>query len=191
MLLDRDFNPDDFQAGRIHVMKKDDTIFTKEDTPAVALYNPKYPHNVGQSVRALSCFGGKTLIFSGSRVPIEADGKKIRLPREERMKGYFDINILNDDYFFNRFSKEITPVAVEVRDNAEPLTTFEHPEYPLYVFGPEDGSLPRVVLQHCYQFVVIPSKHCLNLASAVNVLLWDRIQKMGIVEREEINGKNN
>jgi hypothetical protein len=34
----------------------------------------------------------------------------------------------------------VTPVAVELRPDAESLVTFEHPEEALYVFGPEDGG---------------------------------------------------
>ncbi len=55
----------------------------------------------------------------------------------------------------------------------EALHTFEHPENALYVFGPEDGSIPRVLLGHCHRFVVIPTRHCLNLATAVASVLWD------------------
>jgi tRNA(Leu) C34 or U34 (ribose-2'-O)-methylase TrmL len=187
MLYDKDIYNEEFEPGKVHVLKKDGVVFTKEDTPAIALYNPKYPHNVGSCVRALSCFGGRTLIFSGKRIPIEGTKKDVRLPREERMKGYYDVTMLNDDYFFNRFNKDITPVAVEVRDNSESLVNFQHPENPLYVFGPEDGSLERVVLQHCKRFVVIPSKHCLNLAAAVNIILYDRLLKKGVTRREDIS----
>jgi tRNA(Leu) C34 or U34 (ribose-2'-O)-methylase TrmL len=182
---EHEFNPDDFQPGRPHKIGRGTIIFSDDMTPAVALWNPKYPHNVGAAVRAASCFGAKVVIFSGDRISI--DGKKgSRLPREERMKGYYDVLIINDDYFFDRFSPNVRPVAVEVRKASEPLTTFLHPEKPLYVFGPEDGTLPKSLLRHCQRFVTIPSKHCLNLGNAVNVILYDRIYKMGIISRDEI-----
>jgi tRNA(Leu) C34 or U34 (ribose-2'-O)-methylase TrmL len=68
----------------------------------------------------------------------------------------------------------VTPVAVELRPDAESLVTFEHPGEALYVFGPEDGSLPKPVRLRCHPFVVIPTHHCLSLAAAVNVVLYDR-----------------
>jgi tRNA(Leu) C34 or U34 (ribose-2'-O)-methylase TrmL len=80
----------------------------------------------------------------------------------------------------------VVPVAVEKRENAEPLTYFQHPENAVYVFGPEDGSIPQVMLRHCQRFLVIVSKHCLNLGAAVNVILADRISKLGIVDRRDI-----
>jgi tRNA C32,U32 (ribose-2'-O)-methylase TrmJ len=52
-----------------------------------------------------------------------------------------------------------------------------HPENAVYVFGPEDGSIPPVFRRHCHRFVSIPSKHCLNLAAAVYIVLYDRNQK--------------
>jgi tRNA(Leu) C34 or U34 (ribose-2'-O)-methylase TrmL len=179
------FNLNDFEPGRIHKIEKETVLFSDKMTPAVALWNPKYPHNVAAAVRAASCFGARVVIFSGDRVPIDG-GKKFRLPREERMRGYRDIIIINDDYFFDRFSKDVIPVAVELRENSEPLTTLIHPENPLYVFGPEDGNIPQVLLRHCYRFVNIPSRHCLNLGNAVNVVLYDRIYKLGVISKDEI-----
>jgi tRNA(Leu) C34 or U34 (ribose-2'-O)-methylase TrmL len=147
-------------------------------TPAVALVNPKYPRNVGAALRACSCFGVKQLWFSGNRVSMEPQAKgKDRLPREERMKGYKDVDMRNFDYFFEQFDRDVTPVAVELRQNAELLPQFVHPEKALYVFGPEDGSIDQVLLRHCHRFVVIPTAHCVNLAAAVYLVLYDRMQK--------------
>jgi tRNA(Leu) C34 or U34 (ribose-2'-O)-methylase TrmL len=80
----------------------------------------------------------------------------------------------------------VIPVAVEVRRNSESLASFIHPEHTLYVFGPEDGSLPKSAVRHCQRFVIIPSRHCLNLGNAVNVVLYDRIIKLGVVTRDDL-----
>lgn len=40
-------------------------------TPAVALIRPKFPHNVGATLRACSYFGARQLWFTGDRVPLE------------------------------------------------------------------------------------------------------------------------
>jgi len=176
---------EEFELGELYNIKKEKKIFGIEETPAIVLYNPKYPHNVGGVVRAASNFGAKTVIFTGYRVSLEPKGKGYRLPRELRMKGYRNVILLNDNYPINRF-KNITPIAVEVRDNAEPLTYFIHPHNPLYIFGPEDGNIPQVMLKHCHRFIVIPSKHCLNLAATVNVVLYDRICKLGVTNRDDI-----
>jgi tRNA(Leu) C34 or U34 (ribose-2'-O)-methylase TrmL len=144
--------------------------------PAIALVNPKYPHNVGMVVRLASCYGMRQVWFTGDRVSLQpACGA--RLPREERMKGYRDVEIIHHEYFFDQFPADVVPVAVEVRARAEPLFSFVHPDNALYVFGPEDGSIPKVLLGHCHRFLVIPTRHCLNLATAVATVLWDREAK--------------
>jgi tRNA(Leu) C34 or U34 (ribose-2'-O)-methylase TrmL len=54
------------------------------------------------------------------------------------------------------------------------------------VFGPEDGSLPKGVRTACHQFVVIPSMHCMNLAAAVYVVLYDRAYKRWLSGLEDM-----
>jgi tRNA(Leu) C34 or U34 (ribose-2'-O)-methylase TrmL len=148
--------------------------------PAVVLHYAKYPHNVGQAVRILSCYGVNQLWVSGGRVDLQPhDG--YRLPREERMKGYGDVVLFDyeDPLAALRESRlDHTPVAVELVPGAENLPEFVHPPNPVYIFGPEDGSLPGSVLKRCHRFIKIPTIHCLNLACAVGTVLYDRKAKL-------------
>jgi tRNA(Leu) C34 or U34 (ribose-2'-O)-methylase TrmL len=145
--------------------------------PGLILVNPNYLHNIAAAIRAASCFDVTRLVWTGSRIdlsPLE------RLPREERMKGYKDVVWTHDrkDKPFAFFQADIIPVCVELLENSEPLTTFEHPGNAVYVFGPEDGGVPQVIRRFCHRFVHIQSNHCLNLAAAVNVVLHDRKAKL-------------
>lgn len=142
--------------------------------PAIALVNPKFSHNVGAAVRAASCFGAKQVWWTGNRVRLDA---KKRLPREERMKGYKDVELRQFDQVYDMFDADVVPVAIELRKNSEALQTFVHPEKALYVFGPEDGSLSGTHLSRCHRFVVIPTRHCVNLSAAVYIILYDRFMK--------------
>jgi tRNA(Leu) C34 or U34 (ribose-2'-O)-methylase TrmL len=144
--------------------------------PAIALINPKSAENVAKVVRLASCYGVSQVWWSGQRVMLDVQGKR-RLPREERMRGYRDVSMIQHDYIFDQFPSDVTPVAVEVRENSESLFEFVHPARPVYVFGPEDGAIDKVLLGHCHRFVVIPTRHCLNLATAVATVLWDREYK--------------
>lgn len=152
-------------------------------SPAVALVNPKTAVNVGMVVRAASCFGMKQVWYTGNRFKLE-EGE--RLPREERMRGYAEVELRQFDYFFDEFEKDVVPVAIELQPNAELLPQFDHPEKALYVFGPEDGGLTQIVRKHCHRFVVIPTAHCTNLAAAVYIVLYDRMVKRQQTGRDPI-----
>ena len=153
--------------------------------PAIILVNPKYPHNVGAAVRAASCFGYKQVWFTGDRVSLDP-AKGERLPREERMKGYKDVQLRQSDYPFEQFDKGVPKIAVELRQGATPLQEFIHPEKAVYVFGPEDGSLGKPEVNHCHQFLVLPTRHCVNLAAAVYMVLMHRLLQMHDYGVEEI-----
>lgn len=142
-------------------------------TPAVALVNPKYGHNAAGVLRACSAFGMRQLWMSGTRC-LDQWQAKGRLPREERMRAYGEVDVFSCDHFYDAYPAGIRIIAVEVQRDAVPLTYFEHPENALYVFGPEDGGLGSMHKSHCTDFVIIPSAHCLNLACAVNVVLAHR-----------------
>jgi tRNA(Leu) C34 or U34 (ribose-2'-O)-methylase TrmL len=164
--------------------------------PAIVLHMPKYPHNVGQVVRLASAYGIAQVWYSGDRIR-QAIGE--RLPREERMRRYEDVLLVNHPDPLARLSAALPdarPVAVELRPNSESLVDFIHPDGlaegdrqhgpPIYVFGPEDGSLPGPVVKRCHRFVVIPSFECLNLAASVATVLYDRMSKMPAAQRPAV-----
>lgn len=92
------------------------------------------------------------------------------------MKGYREVSLIRCDKPLDRFQGAV-PVAVELRERSEPLPSFAHPERAVYVFGPEDGGLTKPICRLCHRFVVVPSRHCLNLAAAVYLVLYDRAVK--------------
>jgi tRNA(Leu) C34 or U34 (ribose-2'-O)-methylase TrmL len=149
--------------------------------PAVALVNPKFPVNVAGAVRAAACFGVRQVWYSGERVRFS---RAHRLPRELRC--YKEVKLTQHNRFFDTYRDlGVVPVAVEVLENAQCLTEFEHPENALYVFGPEDGTLARKHLLHCHRFVRIPTLHCANLAASVYMTLYDRKMKSFQKGREQ------
>jgi len=99
----------------------------------VGLLNPKSPANVGAVLRAVGCFEGDGVFFTGTR--------------------------------FARAS----------RYHTEP--DFVHPSQAFYAFGPEDGTLDQALIDQADAVVYVPTTGCLNLAAAVNVVLYDREAK--------------
>lgn len=172
--------------------------------PAIVLHYPKYPHNVGNVVRLASAYGISQVWYSGDRLKHKLAG---RIPREERMRRYADVTLINHPDPLTRLlsaAPKACPVAVELVRGAELLPDFVHPDQPLdigldylvpgaappiYVFGMEDGSLPGAILKRCHRFVVIPTFECLNLATAVATVLYDRMSKMPVEKRPAIRDR--
>jgi tRNA(Leu) C34 or U34 (ribose-2'-O)-methylase TrmL len=159
----------------------------------ILLVNPKFPHNVGGALRAAACFGADSMWWTGERVPApESWPEGARLPREERVRIRETVTwgVLQraDDV------SDLTPVCVERSSEAESLIDFVHPANPLYVFGPEDGGVPKGWRAACHRFVSIPTVNDgpLNLAAAINVVLYDRIAKAGATDpdpRSDVVGR--
>ncbi len=143
----------------------------------IVLDNPKFAGNVGGAVRACSCWGAEDLVTTlASNGSLRVDPSTMpRLPREERMK---DSNVWQLYGLGWREVKkslgDLVPIGVEIVPGSIPLPLFEHPDEAAYLFGPEDGTLSRPFREMAHMFVELPSKHCLNLAVAVNLVLYDR-----------------
>lgn len=88
-------------------------------------------------------------------------------------KGYSKVDIVQFDYPFEQFL-DATPIGIEIMEGAEMMTTFDHPKNAVYIFGPEDGGLPKIARSYCHRFIFIPMQHCANLAAAVYITLYDR-----------------
>ncbi len=66
------------------------------------------------------------------------------------------------------------PIGVEIKEDATFLDNFCHPERAVYILGPEDGSLSSTTCDFCAHIIRIPSRFCLNVATAGAIILYDR-----------------
>lgn len=144
--------------------------------PAIILCEPKYGHNVGGAQRACVNYGIKQLWYTGNRLKINGNRDKPRLPREERLRDFARVEVINHDKPLLYFTDAV-PIVIEFMEQAENLIDFIHPPNAVYIFGPEDGDVPRPYKQLAYRFVKIPTQHCINLAAAVYTVLYDRLLK--------------
>lgn len=140
---------------------------------AIALDNPKNPENVGGTLRAAHVFGASLVVISGSR------SKKYMNHPTNTMKSHKSVPSVFVDDIFDALPYDCVPIAVDMLEGAIGLPDFSHPQRAFYIFGAEDNTLGKRVVERCSQTVIIPSFQCLNLASAVNVVLYDRFAKMG------------
>lgn len=134
---------------------------------AVGLYCPKNSHNYGGVLRAAHCFDASLLLMETPRLQNFAS---------DTTKAARHIPTIVGPILEHR-PHDCALVVVEIVPRAVELATFIHPERALYVFGPEDGSVPDRIVERAQHVVFIPTTHCLNLAATVNVVLYDRTMK--------------
>jgi tRNA(Leu) C34 or U34 (ribose-2'-O)-methylase TrmL len=132
---------------------------------AIGLSNPKNDINVGSVMRAAGCLGVSIVMTTGRRYKRAAT---------DTMAAYKRIPLMRVDDLRTAIPFDCVPVAVDIIDGAVDLETYKHPERAFYIFGPEDGTLGRTVTGFCRDVVKINTNGCLNLAMAVNVVLYDR-----------------
>lgn len=136
---------------------------------AVGLIRPKTPHNIGGVARAAHVYGAAMIAIQGDRSPFTSC--------QDTTKAYRHIPIIRGNDLFDMIPAGAVPVAVDMVDGAWPLPSFVHPLSAFYVFGPEDGTLGRAITDRCAHKVMVPTRHCMNLAATVNVILYDRLAK--------------
>lgn len=132
----------------------------------LGLINPKHECNVGGVMRAAHCY---------KVAGVYVQGKRYKKESSDVHKTWRHIPVLNVDTLVAPLDCQM--VAVELTDGAEDLTTFQHPQRAMYIFGPEDGSIPPKVLAQCPHKVKIATQGCMNLAATANVVLYDRLAK--------------
>lgn len=148
---------------------------------AIALVNPKKSANVGGVMRAAHCFRASLVVLAGSR-----PSNYIKKIPADVTKTWTHLPVLqvDDPVMVTPFGAEL--VAVEIVEGAKQLHDFKHPKRGYYLFGPEDGSISKDLLEKCTHKVQIDTRHCMNLAATVNVVLYDRLAK----EKRNGNGVN-
>jgi tRNA(Leu) C34 or U34 (ribose-2'-O)-methylase TrmL len=140
---------------------------------AIGLVNPKNPTNIGGVMRAAGCYNADAVFYSGERanraMRFQTDTKDVvqRIP------------LAAVDDLLENIPVGAEVVCVELVEGAIALPQFSHPANAFYVFGPEDGTIPQVIVDLATAVVYVPTIGCMNLAATVNVLLYDRCAKLG------------
>ena len=87
-------------------------------------------------------------------------------------------------YFWDSIEDMVLPagcalVGVELTDDAVDLPSFRHPLKAAYVLGPERGTLSNDMLAKCDHVVKIPTRFCINVATAGAIIMYDRVRSSG------------
>lgn len=138
---------------------------------AIGLDRPKDTANLGGVLRAAGCYGAAVVLLSGGRM-----GKYAT----DTMKAYRHIPCIEVDDLLAACPYGAMPVGVEITNQSKSLFNFVHPPSAFYIFGPEDGSIRKDIIERVPFVVQIPTNGCMNLAATVNVLLYDRMCKQSL-----------
>lgn len=135
---------------------------------AIGLVQPKWNANVGGVMRAVMCYGAALVVIEGDRFKPE---------NTDTTKAWRHIPVTRAADVMEGCPYDCVPVAVELVEGARSLVNFVHPRSAFYILGPEDGSVPKRVLDRCKHVIQIPTRFCMNLAATANVVLYDRMAK--------------
>jgi len=138
----------------------------------VALVNPKQAHNVGEVLRAAYNHDASYVSIEGARGKAAKLDCSANTTKTHRKTPVFKTD---DAAAIRPHGAQI--VVVDLIPGSTDITEFEHPENALYIFGPEDGTLGRRHTEGAQHVIHIPTQECMNLAGAVNVVLYDRMLK--------------
>lgn len=142
---------------------------------AIGLYQPKTPANVGSVIRAAH-------VYSASMVAIA--GRRYHRSGTDVSAGYRNLPLLQVDDLKSAIPFDAVPVAIELTEAGRSLFDYVHPKQAYYLFGPEDGSLPKELQAWCRDIIYIPTLFSMNLAATVNVVLYDRAKKIHDISKQ-------
>ena len=152
----------------------------KNQQVSIGLCNPKSATNVASILRAAGCFGVDRILYTGQRY---AYAKNYNPDTRDFHKMIPTIGVTD---LMELHPVDTSVVVIELVENAIPLPEFTHPEKAYYIFGPEDGSVPRDLVAQADSVVYIPTFHNMNLAATANVVLYDRLAKSQYVANNEL-----
>ena len=141
----------------------------------VALDDSKSGTNLGGAIRAARCFGAAFVV---------ATGRVAKINHPAAVKGHRHVPVIWAENVTDSVPFGCETVVVDRVEGAECLSGFIHPERAYYIFGGEDRTLSDELVRECDHCVEIPAG-CLNLAAAVNVVLYDRAAKYARGEATE------
>ncbi|MFT6052271.1 MAG: tRNA(Leu) C34 or U34 (ribose-2'-O)-methylase TrmL [Halioglobus sp.] len=143
-----------------------------KSTVSIGLINPKSPVNVGLIMRAAGCFEVDSVVYTGERYDRAASFNT------DTQNATLNIPLTWLPSLPGNIADNTQVVCIELVEGAIPLPAYQHPNNALYIFGPEDGTINQDVIDRADSVVFMPTIGSLNLAAAVNVLLYDRLAKI-------------
>ena len=132
----------------------------------IGVENLKNKVNLGTLWRSAYCLGANFIFVIG---------KRYKRQFSDNLRTYRHIPLYHDEnkkHFLRSRPYDCLLVGIEITEKAENIYTYIHPQRAIYVLGSEDSSL--TFLNKCNSVIQIPSKFCLNVATAGSIVMYDR-----------------
>jgi len=137
----------------------------------IGIEGSKYPCNVGTLWRTAMNFGADFLFTVGARYHRDATDTP-------DATGHMPLLSWPDiGHFKDNISQRAVVIGIEIRENSENLVGFRHPECAVYLLGSENKGLGEEALSICERVIEVPTYHCMNVAVAGAVVMYDRYYK--------------
>lgn len=139
----------------------------------IGIYNTKVGMNVGTLWRSAAIMGASFMFTIG---------KRYKKQSTDTMKAWRHIPLYTYEdfpHFYKCMPYDTKLVGVEILDTSVDISTYSHPERCVYLLGAEDVGLSKEAITHCKDIVQLPGKHCLNVAVAGSIVMFDRLNKGG------------
>lgn len=135
----------------------------------IGIYHPKHEVNIGTLFRSAYSFGASFVFTVGRRYKKQSsDVCNVR-----NIIPFFEYTTTND--LIVNLPHACKLVGVELSDDAQCLSTYEHPYNCCYLLGAEDHGIPSKVLNKCHEIIRVPNAiKCLNVSVAGSIVMYDR-----------------
>lgn len=141
----------------------------------IGIENPRKEKNIGSLYRSAYTMGASYIFGIKNNMNEVLKQKSDTTRAWKHIPFYHYKNI--EDFLDRGVPYGCKLVGVEILPEAVDITTFIHPERVCYILGPENGGLSKEIVNNCSSIIKIPSKHCLNVAVAGSIVLYDRLLK--------------
>jgi tRNA(Leu) C34 or U34 (ribose-2'-O)-methylase TrmL len=139
----------------------------------IGVYEPKFDENIGTLWRHAYLYNASFVFTIGARYkkqPTETSKSTRHIPLYyyETFKHFRDSIPINAEL-----------LAIELADNSQCLSTFEHPDNAVYLLGSEGFGIPVEILPECESVIQIyaPKPQSMNVSTAGTIIMYDRAIK--------------
>jgi len=146
---------------------------------AIGIDNASKKGNMGNLIRTAHAFGAAYAFAVNPKVEYHS-GETVTRDFTDTSKSHQAIPFFN---YASASEIEVPQgckiIGIEITDESIDLPSFKHPLQAIYVLGGERSSLSEGMRARCDQFIKIPTKFCLNVATAGAIVMYDRHRVLG------------